>query len=229
MHRIFKLIAIILCSVALAQSQSLFIGLGAGYSYLDSRDTYVATVYDEPRPWQRVVKVVRGGSSDDGFDLSGQFSLAFPNSPWRISALLSYALLHGKSDSATATVPPISSLAFQSGAMKTRYSLVSVGAGVQWQAVRSAISPYLSLRFFMNHLGETQVNLPKQPYTSEFSFDGRTRFGLSLGAGMTCDLLQSFPLDLQVDYLSNNLVGREDGESVQHGIVVRLSLLYQLF
>jgi hypothetical protein len=229
MTQIPKLAGLILCSVTLAQSQFLYVGVSGGYSILEPQQSFTAMVHDLPIDWKQEVKVISGQRSDVGFNLVGTFMVGIPNSPLRLSATFSYMRLHGRGDSTTATVPPWSSWAFQGGSLETRYALYSFEAGVEYEVSTSMLIPYFSVDVALNRFGEIEAKMVRQPYTTEFSFDGKTRLGLSFGAGIRSNLLQLIAIDIKANSLFSNLVGREDGELMQNGFNVRAGLLYQLF
>ena len=229
MKRAFNLAGLVLCSILQAQSQSLYVGVGGGYSVLESQDRFTTTIYDGAFAWQTEVKVVRGQKPDDGFNLVSQLKLGISNSPLQVIAAFSYTRLHSESDSATTNVPPWSEIADESGRLDTRSSVFSLGASVDWEVLVSPMIPYVSLGFALNRFGETEVKIANRFVTKEFSVEGKTRLGLSLGAGIRSDVLRSIGLDLQVTYLLNNLVGRQDGELVQNGVNVGAALFYRLF
>lgn len=229
MTRLLTVVFLLLALCALAHSQSVYVGVGAGYSSMTPLAAHNFLMYDRGFAWKVRINSVEGQTSDKGFSLICDLKLEIPEMPLRLVGGASYARLYGKTDSATATTPPLSSLGFESGGLESQLSLVSLNAGIEWDVVRPVVTPYLSLNFLFNHFGRTDIKIINPFRTAHWTVDAESRGGLAFGGGLRSTVLRSLAIDLGADFALQNIVGRKEGESLRNGFAVRFVLLYQLF
>jgi len=194
-----KLLSIfmVLGLVTMLSGQGLKFGVGGGLSMF----TGPASLTDE---YPKGV----GYASEPMITVKGKFSL--PLLPFALTGTVNYVMLgsEGKGNA----MPPLIPIAHT---VEISSSILMVGVGGEYALIPGPlpIKPYISLDVFLSSFGKSTYKYAYSNGTSgEFTGDGVTRYGMSIGAGVDLTLLPMFDVNVFAKYNLLNLVGKEDGE-----------------
>lgn len=96
-------------------------------------------------------------------------------------------------------------------------SILSLGVGVNIELIPGPLSPYGTIDLQYNSFGDTEIGSQ--------SFDGYSRTGLGIGAGIEFNLLPMVDLDLSAKYNMMNLMGKAENEETVGIITVNLTFM----
>lgn len=109
--------------------------------------------------------------------------------------------------------------------VRTENSLVSFALGLEYVVDGGKLSPYFGLDMLMGIFDDAKISYVDQKLGQVTKiFPSKTRMGLGINAGINYELLQSINLDLNFQYSSLNLLGKEDYED--NILTTDISLLF---
>ena len=109
--------------------------------------------------------------------------------------------------------------------VRTENSLVSFALGLEYVVDGGKLSPYFGLDLLMGIFDDAQISYFDQKRGKVTKiFPSKTRMGLGINAGINYELLQSINLDLNFQYSSLNLLGKENYED--NILTTDISLLF---
>lgn len=109
--------------------------------------------------------------------------------------------------------------------VRTENSLVSFALGLEYVVDGESFSPYFGLDLLMGIFDDAQISYVDQKRGQITKiFPSKTRMGLGINVGINYELLQGINLDLNFQYSSLNLLGKEDYED--NILTTDISLLF---
>ena len=160
-------------------AQSIDLGFGGGLTFVESPNSYTDAT---------------GFSQEFHVGIKGK--LNFPLVPITPVGFIDYHFLRG-----TQTVAAMD--------YDTKQNILTFGLGGELTLVPGPLSPYASLDFEFNRIGDLRVSGPTGDVTVS---DNVSRTGLGIGAGVMVKLIPLFNVDVSLKYQMLNLFGKEDGE-----------------
>ena len=103
------------------------------------------------------------------------------------------------------------------------YSLnvLAIGVGAEWALIPGPVSPYLGVDVLSNSFGDLELN-------GNTAFDGDSRVGAAVGAGIDFKLLPKFDIDASVKYNMFNLIGQDDNEDTISSLNLNVTILFSV-
>jgi hypothetical protein len=228
MRRLAGLTLLVAATTPFARAQSLYVGMGGGYTRMGAQNIFAVRMNDMISPWRMDVDVVDGAKVEEGWELLFTAKYDVPEFPLRLTGAIAYARLHGTNDSVIATEPPWSSALYNAGRLETNLSLVSLSAGVEWDVVKGPVAPFLALNALFNRFSESDLKIANPYRQRVWMSEAVERGGLALGGGIRALHFRPLIVGLEMYYTAQNLIGRLDGESNRNGFIVRGMLLYEV-
>jgi opacity protein-like surface antigen len=228
-----KVVLVLFLSVIIVTSnnaQSIFVGIGGGYSSMNPTEYHVFIYQYERFSYPGIFEEITGLKNDKGYNISGYFKYDIKMLPINIVGGIGYTKYSGKADYVKATVPPWYSTMYFIGEYETKNDLLSINAGIQYEIIPTFITPYISLQAVLNKFDATTLELKNSGRLyEEVKFESKTRYGLSIGGGLNINILPVIDTNLEVIYTLSNLIGKEGGENSLNSFNINLVFLYQVF
>lgn len=206
MKRVATFIFVLLLAVGVSNAQGISIGLTGGISMVQGPDAFTKDIEEGGL----------GFSSEPHYGLKGRFSL--PLIPLSITGQVLYSNFTGDGEG--------TNLAGQTISAETSMSMLIFGVGAEYTFLPGPISPYLAFDLFYSKFGEQELQQTIAGASSTQTFEGTSRSGIGIGAGLNFGLVPMIDLDVSAKYNLNNLIGKEDGEETISTLNLSLSVFF---
>ncbi len=187
-------------------TQSLKIGPGVGYSIVQSPDNFTKSISDS------------GFGFGSHLQYGGKVKIGLPLLPLTITGQLFYTPLSGDGTRSVNNVP---------ANLEVESSLLVIGVGGEWELIPGPISPYFTLDVFYSSIGETTIKSTTAG-VDEQKFEGVSRTGIGLGAGLEVKILPKVNVDVSAKYNFNSLIGKESDEENFNTLNLNVNFLFSI-
>jgi hypothetical protein len=214
--------------VSSVKAQSVYFGVGGGFSSMSPPENYAFTFAFDLTPWPGKFEELTGRKADIGFNIVSSLEFRLPDAPVSFTAGVSYTQFHGHSDFAKANSPPWFSTIFIIGELETHSNMLSLKSGAQCEIISAPIAPYVSFDVLYNIIGDTKLSINSGNGSTKAIAEGNTRMGLSFGGGARLGLHPSLDARFGVNYSLFNLISPETNEESRGAIGANICLLYKV-
>lgn len=197
------------------EAQSIYVGIGGGFSTLNPRDNYGFSYTSDRTSWPGTFEEMTGRHADVGFNITTSLEFQLPNTPVSITTALLYTQLYGKCDYVKAYTPPWYSAIYTIGELTTRSNILTFKTGAQYEILPAPFTPYVSLGLLYSIIGDTKLSINNTYGSAEAMVEGNTRLGLSLGGGVRVLISSPLEVDIGAEHSWINLVTPESEEQTE--------------
>jgi len=227
MKKWFIHISILMVGVVSAQSQTLSLGIDAGFSMMQPTEyhrlIYLGNTWTYPGRFEEITD--RG--LDKGCRISGKLHYTLNTKPLSIISGITYARYSGKAGYYLATVPPwFSTINTGSFQIKREDLTFFLGGGYGFPSIRE--HPHVSLLGLLTRFGETKMEMTSS-YNVKLDDPQKIRGGVAVGAGLNLPIMPYFAPTVEIKYLLVNLIGREQDENLLSAFSLNLGICHDLF
>lgn len=230
MRRLAYYTAILFLANNFIYAQSIYFGLGGGYTSITGQSYNNAVVYqDFISPWSIDITEVNNQKNYEGFSVAGFFKLKIINLPINFISGISYAQLSSSADNVKYHSPPWYSTIYSGSQLESISNLISVSTGAQWELFRyRMITPFISFNLLYNFFDKTRLKLKDDYSTFDAIIEGKNRLGLSFKGGINLSLISFIDIDMDAGYSFNNLMGKETDEKNLNSFNSSLILYFKI-